>query len=88
KAGATGQNYTRGGTDQIDTALQKTATAATPQAQYDAATAADKLLWDQMYTLPLYQKPTLLAFQDNIKGLADNATLAGPMWNSDTFQVQ
>jgi peptide/nickel transport system substrate-binding protein len=88
KAGATGQNYTRGGTAAIDTALTQDSTAATPAAQIAAANKADALLWDQMYTLPLYQKPTLLAFQNNITGLADNATLAGPLWNSDTFQVK
>ena len=38
-----------------------------------------------MYTLPLYQKPTLLAFDSNYGGIADNATQAGPLWNSDTF---
>ncbi|GAB2457366.1 ABC transporter family substrate-binding protein [Jatrophihabitans fulvus] len=85
--GAVGQNYSRAGTSAIDTALDKVSTATTAQAQLAAANQADKLLWDEMYTLPLYQKPTLLAFKNNIQGLADNATLAGPMWNSDTFTL-
>ena len=49
------------------------------------ADAADKLLWDQMATLPLFQKPTLLAFSNSYTGIADNATNAGPLWNSETF---
>lgn len=88
QGGAVGQNYSRAGTPQIDSGLKKVATALTPSTQIDEANAVDKLLWDQMATLPLYQKPTLLAFQDNVKGLADNATLAGPMWNSDLFTVK
>jgi len=32
----------------------------------------DKLLWQQMYTLPLYQKPELLAYSNNISGVQPN----------------
>jgi len=69
-----GQNYTQAGTPQIDAALAAMTTAADPTAEVAAANAADKLLWAQMYTLPLYQKPTLLAFDQNFKNIADNAT--------------
>ncbi|GAB2456788.1 ABC transporter family substrate-binding protein [Jatrophihabitans fulvus] len=86
--GAVGQNYSRAGTTDIDTQLDKVTTAYTPDAQLAAANAADKLLWGEMYTLPLYQKPTLLAYRNDIQGLADNATFAGPLWNSDDFTVR
>ena len=39
------------------------------------------------YVLPLYQKPTLLAYSSNYKGIADNSTQAGPLWNNDTFSL-
>lgn len=81
------QNYTQAGTPQIDTALNKMATAPTTALELKYANQADQLLWGQMLTLPLYQKPTLLAFSNSIKGIADNATQAGPLWNSDQFTV-
>jgi glutathione transport system substrate-binding protein len=40
-----------------------------------------------MATLPLYQKPTLIAFDQNVKGVGDNSTQVGPMWNSDTWSL-
>ncbi|MGI8762237.1 MAG: ABC transporter substrate-binding protein [Jatrophihabitantaceae bacterium] len=86
-AGGKGQNYTQGGTPQLDTALNQMSTSATPADEVKYANVADQLIWDNMFTLPLYQKPTLLAFDSNVKGLADNATSAGPLWNSDTFTV-
>jgi peptide/nickel transport system substrate-binding protein len=85
--GGKGQNYSQGGTPQIDKTLTQLATAPTHDAEVAAANEADKLLWDQMYTLPLYQKPTLLSYDSNYKGIADNTTSAGPLWNSDTFSV-
>lgn len=80
-----GQNYTQIGTPEIDAALTAMSTAADNTAEIAAANKADQLLWAQMATLPLYQKPTLLAFDQSFKGIADNATQAGPLWNSQTF---
>jgi peptide/nickel transport system substrate-binding protein len=85
--GGVGQNYSQGGTPEIDAALNQMASAASTSDEVTAANKADSLLWAQMYTLPLYQKPTLLAFDSNIKGIGDNATQAGPLWNSDTFSM-
>jgi peptide/nickel transport system substrate-binding protein len=83
--GGVGQNYTQGGTPEIDAALNQMGSATNTDDEIAAANKADTLLWGQMYTLPLYQKPTLLAFDSNFTGIGDNATQAGPLWNSDTF---
>jgi peptide/nickel transport system substrate-binding protein len=85
KGGGVGQNYTQAGTPEIDQALNNMSTADNTQDEIKYANQADALLWQQMYTLPLYQKPTLLAFDNDYSGIADNATQAGPLWNSDTF---
>ena len=82
------QNYTQAGTPAIDAALNKMATASNTTDEAKFADEADKLLWAQMYTLPLYQKPTLLAFDSNYSGIGDNPTQAGPLWNSETFAVK
>jgi peptide/nickel transport system substrate-binding protein len=84
-SGANGQNYSQGSDSAVDAQLQKLATATTSSDEIAAANAADKLLWNDMFTLPLYQKPTLLAYDNKYKGIADNATSAGPLWNSDLF---
>ena len=57
--------------------------AATSEAEIAAANAADKQLWTDMFTLPLYQKPTFLAYDSSFTGIGDNSTSAGPLWNSD-----
>lgn len=85
QGGSQGQNYTHGGDPAVDAALTKLAQAPSHDAEVAAANEADKLLWSDMFTLPLYQKPTLLAYDSNFKGIADNSTQAGPLWNNDQF---
>jgi peptide/nickel transport system substrate-binding protein len=85
QGGAQGQNYTHGSDPQVDAALTALAAAATPQDEIANANKADTLLWGDMFTLPLYQKPTLLAYDSNFKGIGDNPTQAGPLWNNDEF---
>ncbi|NEB77841.1 ABC transporter family substrate-binding protein [Streptomyces sp. SID14478] len=43
---------------------------------------ADKLMVDDAYVLPLYQKPTLLAVQTRFVNMRDNATNVGPPYNT------
>jgi peptide/nickel transport system substrate-binding protein len=88
QGGAQGQNYSHGADPQVDTTLTQMAGAATQDDEIKLANQADKLLWGDMFTLPLYQKPTLVAFDNNYQGIADNSTQAGPLWNNDGFSVK
>ncbi|MCW2495557.1 ABC transporter family substrate-binding protein [Jatrophihabitans sp.] len=83
--GGKGQNYTQGGSAALDTVLNAMSSAPDAATELADANKADQLVWDGMYTLPLYQKPTLLSYNSKFKGIGDNATSAGPLWNSDTF---
>ena len=49
---------------------------------------ADEILWEDMPTVPLYQKPTYLAFRNTIQGVEDNASTAGPLWNAYEWSVE
>jgi peptide/nickel transport system substrate-binding protein len=42
---------------------------------------ADAQISKDAYTLPLYQKPTLIAFYPNLVNVRDNATQSGPTYN-------
>lgn len=82
------QNYSRQGTPEIDALFQQFVSEPDPQAQADLGNQIDALLWEQVATVPLYQKPTFIAYQSSIQGVEDNATQAGPLWNSETWTVQ
>jgi len=86
-ANGLGQNYTRTGTPEIDALLSKMVSEPDPAKTADLANQVDKALWDQMATLPLYQKPTFIAYQSNIKNVQDNASQTGPLWNAEKWAL-
>ena len=83
-----GQNYSRVGSAEIDALIKKSATETDTSKQADLGNQIDKLLWDQMGTIPLYQKPDFFAWSSNINGAKDNPTQAGPLWNSSTWSLK
>ncbi|HEX5495113.1 MAG TPA: hypothetical protein VFX70_11125, partial [Mycobacteriales bacterium] len=87
-ASAPGQNYVLGSDSKVDSMLKQLVVEPDTTKQADLANQIDTQLWNDMYTLPLYQKPTFLAFDSSYSGIGDNATSAGPLWNSDTFSVK
>ena len=46
---------------------------------------ADALMANDLPTIPLYQKPTFLVYKANVKGMSDNTTQEGPMWNAQDW---
>jgi len=86
-ANGLGQNYTRTGTPEIDQLLASMVSEPDPTKSADLANQVDVALWDQMATLPLYQKPTFIAYQSSIQNIQDNASQAGPLWNSEQWAL-
>ena len=56
-----------------------------PGPDQDLGNQVDKLLWGDLYTLPLYQKPTFIAYNSNYTGIEENATNAGPLWDATKY---
>lgn len=83
-----GQNYSRAGSPEIDQLLAQWLTLTEDQQITDTGNQIDSLLWDQMATLPLYQKPTFIAYSSTLKGVEDNPTQAGPLWNASTWELE
>ena len=83
-----GQNYSRVGTPEIDELFDQLVTQPDPDQAADLANQIDVLLWDQIATIPLYQKPTFLAWSSTISNVEDNASQTGPLWNGSTYTVQ
>ena len=60
----------------------------------DAATQAiffndaDALMWQKMWTLPLYRSPTLFAVRDTFVNVHDNVNPDGPLWNAETWGLR
>jgi peptide/nickel transport system substrate-binding protein len=76
-----GQNYGKFNDPAVDKRLLEATSILDDKQRADAFNAVDKLLWDGMATIPLYQKPTFIAFSDKYVNIGDNASAEGPFWN-------
>lgn len=80
-----GQNYSKGCNPEVDKILPQIASEPDPTKAADLANQADTLLWGDMFTYPLFQKPVFIAYNSSFTGIEENATNAGPLWASERF---
>jgi peptide/nickel transport system substrate-binding protein len=81
--------YTTGGGDNfggysnknVDAWLNGAASTTDPATQISDLNKADQQITQDAYTLPLYQKPTLLAFYPDLGNVRDNTASIGPTYN-------
>ncbi|WP_246266910.1 ABC transporter family substrate-binding protein [Nonomuraea typhae] len=59
-------NFGRTGSAQIDAAMQKAGAALDPAQAHADTNQADKLIWQEVNVLPLYQRPQNVATRDNL----------------------
>lgn len=60
------QNYTRVGTDQIDQLLDRAGTELDASAARDLASKADARIWAAAGSIPLYQRPAVVALRTTV----------------------
>jgi peptide/nickel transport system substrate-binding protein len=83
-----GQNYTRAGDPRVDRLFPELNAATDDKTQQDIANQIDTLLWDDLYTIPLYQKPVFTAYNSNFAGIVPNATNQGPLWDATKIAMK
>jgi peptide/nickel transport system substrate-binding protein len=80
-----GGNYGRFSDPQVD-ALFDQATAELNQARSTAlANQIDRRLWEGLPNIPLYQRPTFIAWRGTLRNVVDNPSLEGPLWNAEDW---
>ncbi|MDX6228020.1 MAG: glutathione transport system substrate-binding protein, partial [Frankiales bacterium] len=76
-----GSNFGRYKNPAVDALLNKAVSETDPAKANAELNQADKLLSADAYVMPLYQKPTFLAFKQGVVNVRDNATSVGPPYN-------
>jgi len=83
-----GSNYGKYSNPEVDRLFSQAIREIDPQKANDSVNQADKILFDQVATLPLYQKPTFLAFYDRFTNIVDNPTSQGPFYNTQDWGLK
>lgn len=82
-----GQNYAGVSNAEVDELLAQLATEIDPDVAAGIANEVDALLWEELVTIPLYQKPGFSAWTSTYEGIEPNETTAGIVWNSDEYAL-
>ncbi len=83
-----GQNWIHYANPQVDKLMREgtqSSSASTEAADYNAA---DKILWQDMATLPLYQKPQYFAWSNKYANIVPNTSSVGVPWNGNLWGVK
>jgi peptide/nickel transport system substrate-binding protein len=82
-----GENWLHYANPKVDKLLASGASAATPAAEVADYNKADTILWNDMVTLPLYQKPQFFAWANSVGGVVPNTSSVGVPWNGNSWHT-
>jgi peptide/nickel transport system substrate-binding protein len=74
-------NFFRYCDEEVDVLIRSTDTIIDPAERANTYNQADELWLGAAPMIPMYQRPTLLAWSSEIQGPADNPSQVGPLWN-------
>ena len=76
-----GNNFGGYSNPEVDRLLAAAASSTDVEQARRQLTEADRLLSEDAYVLPIYQKPTFVAIYDNLGNVRNNSSLDGPLYN-------
>jgi peptide/nickel transport system substrate-binding protein len=79
-------NYRSYCNQQVNDLIQQSRVTLDPQRRAELINQANELMADDLPALPLYQKPTLLAWDNKLDGPRPNPTTWGHLWNVEEWQ--
>jgi len=83
-----GSNYGSYSNPQVDKLITQAVSGLDPKTVTDTWNQVDALLWKDMPTIPLYQKPTFIAYDKKFGNITDNASAEGPFESSGTWGLK
>ena len=80
-----GQNWSRFSDPEVDALVEQAMAELDPARSTELANQIDRRLWEGLPAIPLYQRPTFLAWRGTLRNVVENPTLEGPLWNAETW---
>jgi peptide/nickel transport system substrate-binding protein len=83
-----GENWIHYANPQVDKLMKEGVQASSTSQEAADFNAADKILWQDMATLPLYQKPQYFAYSSKYANIVPNTSEVGVPWNGNLWGVK
>jgi peptide/nickel transport system substrate-binding protein len=80
-------NYNHAANAHVDQLMAAGSSAPSQSKEISDYNEADAILWQNMWTLPLYQKPQFWAWSNNLKGVLPNTSSVGVTWNAEDWTI-
>ena len=80
-------NYNHAANAHVDQLMAAGSSAPSQSQEISDYNKADAILWQNMVTLPLYQKPQFWAWSNNLKGVVPNTSSVGVTWNAEDWSL-
>jgi len=81
------ENWTHSANAHVDQLMASGSAAPSTSKEISDYNEADAILWQNMVTLPLYQKPQFWAWSNNLKGVIPNTSSVGVTWNAENWSI-
>jgi peptide/nickel transport system substrate-binding protein len=81
-------NYGKYSNPEVDRLMHEAATSTDLGPARDKLNEAGRILAEDSYVLPLYQKPTIIAAQDEVANARNNSSLDGPTYNIEEWGLR
>lgn len=81
-------NYGHYSNPEVDRLMHEAATSTDLGPARDKLNEAGEILAEDSYVLPLYQKPTIVAAQDDVANVRNNSSLDGPTYNVEEWGLR
>ncbi|AYY14329.1 ABC transporter family substrate-binding protein [Actinobacteria bacterium YIM 96077] len=79
--GTTGNNFGCYSNEEVDALYNELLTELDLEAQRPIVKEIEALLWEDLYTIPLFTHPDLLAWAEDVEGVGPNPSQGGITWN-------
>jgi peptide/nickel transport system substrate-binding protein len=81
-------NYGKYSNPEVDRLMHEAATSTDLGPARDKLNEAGRILAEDSYVLPLYQKPTIIATRNDVANIRNNSSLDGPTYNVEEWGLR
>ena len=81
-------NYGQYSNPEVDRLINEAASTTDVQRARQQLNEADRIMAEDAYVLPIYQKPTFIALYNNVANVRNNSSLDGPTYNVEEWGLR
>ncbi|WP_134773501.1 ABC transporter substrate-binding protein [Ornithinimicrobium flavum] len=79
------QNYGGFSNAEVDAAWETLASSVDPEVHLEQVKIIEKLLWDNLYGIPLFAHPSMVGYDATLENVRDTAVQTGVSWNAEQW---